>query len=279
MFNEHQFLGANYSYIRHSFSFFLDSMQRLDIHDIELYACAPHLYLQGDFTDKLRKIKKGLTDAGIRIHCFTAEQCFYPVSLATSDIETRARALQYYRNALSCAAELGSPLMQMISGGGLLEDDPSDNLKRSMDGLAEIVSLAEKSGVTIVLEADPDCTIRNTDEQLAAVREIGSTALSAMIDTNALAKNGEDLSDAVSKLGGELRHIHFIDIDPDRGKECLVPGEGILPMKDYLYILSEAGYRGGLTPELWGTTYHGEAEEALRRSMAFFHKHNSALQP
>ena len=188
-----QFYGANFSYLLHRFDYFVASMQRLGVQNIEFYAAAPHLYLEDATTDDARRIARMLRAAGIQVGCFTAEQCLYPISLASADETLRNRSLAYYEKALAFAQELQSPLMQLISGGALLEGDPEQSRSRSMDGICRLTKLAERAGVKLVLEADPNCTIANTNDQLRAIREIASPQLSGMIDTNALALNGGEL--------------------------------------------------------------------------------------
>ena len=265
-----QFLGGNFAYLKHTLAYFCRSMQSQGIRSIEFYAAAPHLYVPEATADRVAAVSAQLRAAGLSVRCFTAEQCNYPISLASSDPDTRARSVSYYERALDCAQELGSPLMQMISGIGLLEDDPEENLKRSVEGIAHIADLAEKKGIRIVLEADPNCSVPDTRVQMRVIREIGSPALTGMIDTNAVALNNEDFEEVVSMLGPHLNHVHFIDIDIPHGGFCLVPGEGTLPMRVWLDVLAKSGYAGGLTPEFWGTTYHDDAEGSMKRAFQFF---------
>lgn len=96
---------------------------------------------------------------------------------------------------------------------------------------------------------------------------IVSAGVSGMVP--ALVLNGENFSTAAELLGRDLCHVHFIDIDLPKNGMCLVPGDGTLPMKDYLKVLSDCGYTGGITPELWGTTYHHCAQQAMEKSLAF----------
>ena len=262
-----QFSGGNFSYLRHPFSYFVGSMQRLGIGHIELYAASPHLYVYDYTPETVREIRKTLERAGIDVVCFTAEQCFYPVSLAIDDELVRRRSLDYYMRALELASAVHSPLMQIISGTGLIGSSRAEDQKRSAEGLSRLAYRAESLGVTLVLEADPACSVGNTDEQLAMISQIASPALSGMIDTNAVSLAGEDFEDCVVRLGSRLRHIHFIDITPNAG--CLIPGTGTLPMKSYLEILSRHGYTGYLTPELWGGAYQDRAEDAMKKSFDF----------
>ena len=98
-----QFYGANFSYLLHRFDYFVASMQRLGVRTIEFYAAAPHLYLEDASTDDVRRIARMLRAAGIQVGCFTAEQCPYPISLASADETLRNRSLAYYEKALAFA--------------------------------------------------------------------------------------------------------------------------------------------------------------------------------
>ncbi len=262
-----QIAGGNYPYLRHPFSYFVASMQRLGIHFIEFYAASPHLYVWDYTPAQVYAHRRMLEQAQIKVVCFTAEQCLYPISVATEDPLVRERSLRYYERALEQAAVLESPNMQMISGGGLIGSDPAENWKRSADGIYRLTRRAEQLGVTILLEADRTCTVTNTPQQLQMISEIGSPRLSGMIDTNAVYHAKEDFAECVRLLGDNLRHLHFIDINQQAG--CLVPGTGILPMADYLKILGQSGYQGYLVPELWGTRYQDCAEEAMAQGLAF----------
>ncbi|TCL43770.1 sugar phosphate isomerase/epimerase family protein [Harryflintia acetispora] len=262
-----QIAGGNYQYTRHPFSHFVESMKRMDVHHIELYAASPHLYVDDYTPGTVGGQQKLLREAGIAVCCLTAEQCLYPVSAAIDDPIVRERSLRYYEKALELAAAFESPYMQMISGSGLIGSDPGEDWKRSADGIARLMKTAERVGVTIVLEADRTCTVKDTPDQLKMIKEIGSDHLSGMIDTNAIYHAGEDFEESVKLLGPHLRHLHFIDLKPDGG--CLVPGSGILPMKEYLDVLGKYGYEGYLTPELWGFRYQECADEAMQQSLDF----------
>jgi protein FrlC len=262
-----QIAGGNYHYTKHPFSYFVESMKKFGVHHIEMYAASPHLYVYDYTPNQVYAIKKQLDEADIRVECFTAEQCFYPISIAIDDPIVRERSIEYYERALAQAAVLESPYMQMISGSGLIGSDPAENWKRSADAIYRIVKTAEKLGVTIVLEADRTCTVRNTAEARRMIDEIGSKNFSGMIDTNAVYHAKEDFEEDVKLLGKDLRHFHFIDVTPEAG--CLVPGSGILPMAEYLDILARYDFKGYLTPELWGWRYTDCADEAMKQSLDF----------
>ncbi|MCI5801285.1 MAG: sugar phosphate isomerase/epimerase, partial [Oscillospiraceae bacterium] len=146
-----QIAGANYHYTRYPLSYFIGSMQKNGIHKIEFYAAAPHLYVFDYEPAEVKAIKKQLDAAQIDVICFTAEQCFYPISIAMDDSRVRERSIRYYERALEQAAALECPRMQMISGAGLCGSDPAEDWKRSADAIHQIVKKAESLGITIVL--------------------------------------------------------------------------------------------------------------------------------
>ena len=125
-------------------------------------------------------VESGLYD--IRRQCWMTEQ----FSVLGVDKGYFPPVIASHEKALAFAQELQSPLMQLISGGALLEDDPEQSRSRSMDGICRLTKLAERAGVKLVLEADPNCTIANTNDQLRAIREIASPQLSGMIEAGAV---------------------------------------------------------------------------------------------
>ena len=139
-----QILGTNFSYTGHRFSYWLESMKRLDVTRVEFYGCAPHCYLYDVTPQRAWSIARQLKENGLEVCVFTAEQCNYPVSTAINDYRVRERSLEYYERALDVASVLGSPYMQMVTGGGYIGDDPEEDFQRTVDAMYRIVRHAEK---------------------------------------------------------------------------------------------------------------------------------------
>ena len=268
MLKKEQFLGANYAYCSHSLDYFIESMQRLDVDKIEFYAASPHCYLDDMTPERAYDIKRKLDKAGIHSVVLTAEQCNYPISISTSDPFARERSFRYYEKALEIASVLEAPYMQMVAGMHTMEDDPAECFERVTEGMYRVVKKAEKLGITIVLEADTSTPVKNTTDIMTVINSVGSDNLQGLIDTNGIAHANEDFEAAVIRLGDHLKHMHFIDLR-EPGGHCLVPGEGDLPMEDYLRILDKHGYTGYLTPELWGRNYLANAEEAMKKALDY----------
>lgn len=271
MLRRSQLSGANYAYTRHPLDYFIDSMTRLEIESIEMYAASPHMYVYDYDRAGVKGIKRKLDAAGIRVVCLTAEQCMIPVSLSIDDAPVRHRSLDYYGRALEQASELEAPLMHMVAGGDYLQSDPRSSWDRAVDGIGCVAERAKELGVKIALEADRTSPVKNTCDIRKVIDLLGCDRIQALIDTNAVFHAGETLEEALACAGKDVAHIHFIDLSAQAG--CLVPGEGDLPLVQALETLSRSGYGGHLTPELWGWRYLNEAEASMRRSRDFCWAH------
>lgn len=264
-----QFLGTNFAFTSHEFNYFLKCMEELDIHNIEFYAASPHLYLYDVTPRRAYEIHRKLLNSNISVEVFTAEQCMYPISISINDELVRERSLKYYESALQCASVLESPNMQIVTGSGYLSDNHDDDFKRAVEGLYQIVKLAEKLGITIYLENDPNTSVRTAVDTRKMIDIIDSNNLKGLIDTNGIATSGEDFESAVEVLGTDLKHLHFIDYIKEPEQYCLIPGTGELPLEKYIEILEKHSFKGTLTPELWGSTYLNDPKDAIKRSLEY----------
>jgi len=271
MLKRWQLAGANYAYTKHTFAYFIESMQRLGFTHIEVYAASPHLYPYDCDRPAVRAVKRQLEAAGIQPVCLTAEQCMIPVSLSIDDPTVQARSLDYYMRALEQASELEVPYMHLVAGGGYIESNPESDYRRAIDGIGKVSDRAKALGLRIALEADRGTPIRNTSDVRKVIDTIGCDRVQGLLDTNAVWHAKEDFEEAVILLGEDLAHMHFIDLGPQGG--CLTPGDGELPLAQYLEVLDRHGYRGFMTPELWGFRYLNEAEAAMRRGRDFCHRY------
>ena len=99
-----RFAAMNMIYNRHSFGYFLDSMERLGVSNFELWTGAPH---PNNFVPSLRDTQalgKELRRRGLNVVCLTPEQCLYPQNIAVRNDELRA---------------LSVPLLPGLPGHGL----------------------------------------------------------------------------------------------------------------------------------------------------------------
>jgi len=76
-----QLAATNMAYNRFSFDYFLESMQRLGVHNVEIYGCSTHLHPY-DGGEPVPVIRRKIREAGLRVISMMPEQNVYPVNLA-----------------------------------------------------------------------------------------------------------------------------------------------------------------------------------------------------
>lgn len=259
-------MTSNYPYYRYSLDYALDSLERIGAENIEFYACYPHFYLDdAELSKDLPGLRKSLSDRHLSVRCVTPEQCLYPVNIAARDRIRRERSIETFRRAIRCAAELGGQYVVLLAGYGTLDEDESEIWKRSLESAAELGRMAEKHGITLVLETSPReyTTTHNSKDVVRMIREIGSPGIKGMIDTATLGYSGETMRQAIADLEGNLAHVHVADGVPDGH---LILGEGSLDIPGMLRELDEAGYKGALSLEILNDRYVRDPHRAMEIS-------------
>lgn len=267
-----QIAGSNYHYIKYSLPYFLDSMARLDQHLIEFYAASPHLSIEDATYHSVADLKKELDARNIKVCCLTQEQCVYPINIACEDAGIRERSIQTFLKTIEFAAQLESPYSQIVCGRGYFDRSDEDAWKRSAESLSRIVDKAERYGVTMVIEAASYNTtnvVFDTPRIRRMMDEINSPNLKAMLDTCAVAMAGEDIRADLSLLGKDMVHLHFADGTP---LGHFIPGEGNLPLLDYLNALDEFGYTGAIPFEIYNRIYDFDPEVTMKKCLEFLHQ-------
>ena len=262
---ESQILTSNYPYGRYSLDYALDSLRRIGGEKMEFYACFPHFHIDDAEYSDLKALKSKLNDRGLKVECFTPEQCLYPVNIAAKNVNARKRSLDVFKKSILCGAELGAKYVVVLAGYGTLDEDERFAWARSVESLGILGDAAAGCGVTLVLETSPReyTTTHNSRDVVRMIREVGSPAIKGMIDTATLGYSGETMRQAIGDLEGNLRHVHVADGVPNGH---LILGEGNLNLREMLQELDESGYEGFLSLEILNDRYMREPEKAMEIS-------------
>ncbi|MBR0373316.1 MAG: sugar phosphate isomerase/epimerase [Mogibacterium sp.] len=260
-----QILTSNYPYWRYSLSYALDSLERIGCRNIEFYGCYPHFHLDDVGYRDLKSLQKQLRNHGLHAAAFTPEQCLYPVNIASFDPVARKRSMEVFRKSILYGAELGAKTVVVLAGYATLDEDEAIAWRRSVASLQELSRLAERNGVTLVLETSPReyTTTHTSKDVVRMIREVGSPALSGMIDTATLGFSGETMAEAIRDLEGHLDHVHFADGVPNGH---LIPEEGTLDLPEMLRALDGAGYDKAISLEILNDRYVRNPHEAMQKS-------------
>jgi sugar phosphate isomerase/epimerase len=177
------------------------------------------------------------------------------------------------RQFLELASDLEAPLVRVF-GGALPGDGPGRQarLEAAARVLEETAPAAERLGVAIGVETHDAFSASAVVAELLAL--VDSAAVGAVWDSHHPHRMGERAADVWANLGPRILLAQVKDARPDPGRDDgwqLVPlGEGEVPVRDMLALLSAGGYRGWVSVE-WEKRWHPEIaapEVALPQHLA-----------
>jgi fructoselysine 3-epimerase len=267
-----QITGMNLHYLRYSLDYFLNSMEKLEIPNIELWGGFPHFYAEDVSLADAKELKRKLTARNLHLVCYTPEQLMYANNIASKSAAVRKRSLDYYEKNIELASELGTNYMLMTAGTGPFDEQVAPYWEIARESLARLSSKAEQAGVTLLLEAlqNFESNIINRSDQLKIMlQEVNSPSLKGMLDLVGMHASGEGIQDYLQNIG-EICHIHLIDGTPSGH---IIPGEGQLPLKQYIRQINDFGYEGYYGLELCSSKYFPDPHHAVAASLEYVKKH------
>lgn len=262
-----QITGMNFHYLHYPLTYFLESMARFQFEQIELWGAAPHFYVEDLSLTEIRGIRRQIDDRGLKVVCFTPEQCMYPINLAAKEQTIRERSKRYFEKSIEASAELQSQLVLVTAGWGYRNESREEAWKRSCESLQQIAEYARQRGITLALEPlqrIESNLVCNLTDLIEMVNDISCPSLKGMVDTVAMAVEGEELESYFEQLGEEFVHIHLIDGKPGGH---LAWGDGNLPLASYMQILEQHNYKGALTLEFTSSQYVLDPDQAIEASL------------
>lgn len=269
-----QVAAANYHYKRYSLEYFLNSVKRMDLKNIELWASGPHFHLDYFTIQDVKDLHKMIRDRGLNVVCLTPEQYVYPVSISHPNLEYRKKSVEFFCKHIEAASLLDCNQVLITTGIAYLDVDETDEWKWCRESLGEICKVAEREGVLLPMEAFTIFTTQmfNRAEHIAQmIKEVGSPNLKGLADTDVMATTGKDtIHDFIRELGDDLVHVHFVDGNPGGH---LVPGDGKLDLTDSIKALNDIEYKGYLGLEILDRRYVLDPDQALKESITWFEKH------
>ncbi len=258
-------------YWQYSFEYFLDSMVKCGIENIELWAGEPHYYRYnynsaGDAARRVREMRRQMDDRGLKVVMYTPETLGYPFSAASPLPEARNRVVDFYKMCMDDMAGFGTDQLFCNPGWAPRDIPVADSWRRSVDLFKIVGEYAEKMGVTLNIEQlQPyESNLVNTAAQLRRfIDDVASPAMVCCLDIGAMAVAGDTIEDFYREMPGKIRHVHF----SDRNHE--VPGDQDLPLASYITEFEAKGYDGYLTLEVNDGIYVEDPHAAFARSAEY----------
>jgi sugar phosphate isomerase/epimerase len=167
----------------------------------------------------------------------------------------RAAALEDLKRRAEITAELG--VDRMVCPCGATAKYSLDDYHRAIDSAHEAGEIVRPYGVVAMIEFMRGSTFIGTlPTALRIAREAAHPFVKPMFDCYHFQAGLSKFEDIGGIHEGEIHHVHFQDV-PDIPRELLdnttreIPGTGVSPLRQMLHALSERGYAGPLSVELF----------------------------
>lgn len=262
------------AYLRHPFDEAAARIAAVGYQGLELLADVPHAWPAGLLEGPKQAIrdamaKNGLEFANINAFMMNAvndhRQPYWHPSFLEPDVNYRRVRIDHTQRALDLCAELGAPHITTEPGGpiphGMSRQEALDLFVEVLKPLAEH---AEKLGVLLLIEPEPELLLERTDQYLEIHDRVGSSALGLNFDVGHAYCMSEDLPKAIAALAPLTKHYHLEDIAATRVHHHLVPGDGVIDFAEVVSAIRKTGYDGWLTVELY--PFQDDPDTAARRA-------------
>ncbi len=228
---------------------------------IEILADVPHAWPAGLLDESKDSIRQSLEAHKLEISNINAfmmnavadpRQPYWHPGWIDPDPHYRAIRREHTKRALQLCHELGAPHITTEPGGPLAEGQTrAEAYDIFYEELMPCVGLAEKLGVGLLIEPEPDLLIEKFDEYLEFRERIDSRCVGLNFDVGHAYCVGEDPQDWVAKMADHTVHYHLEDIAASRVHQHLIPGHGAINFAATLQAIKLTGYDGWLTVELY----------------------------
>lgn len=237
----------------------------------------PHAYPSTLDDEKISSIVKAASDARISISGLNAfsmraigGDVFSP-SWIESDEKKKKLRIDYTKECIRLAKKLGTNMIT-TEPGGLISDasDFSQMEKDFVDGLNEVIPVAEQENVKVLLEPTPGCLIENSQQFLSFIQKINSDYIGLNFDIGHFFCVNEDPSQIIPDLSKYIGHFDIEDIAADRTHKHLLPGLGSIDFQSVLKSIKDIGYDGYVTVELH--PYTANPQRAARMAYNYLNR-------
>lgn len=266
-----QLAFSSNAYLNHSFPEACRRIAAAGYAGIEVMADVPHAWPAYILPEQVEALRRAVSDSGLRISNVNAfmmhavddqRQKYWHPSWIEPDPHYRRLRVEHTKRALTLAKEIGAPSVTTEPGGPLEGRPWGDMLTLFVEELKPVVEHAEKVGVPLLVEPEPDLLIETADQYLEFAGRLQSPMLGLNFDIGHFFCVKDDPAATVHRLKAHTRHVHLEDIAATRVHHHLIPGEGVIDFPPVLEALRQTGYDGWVTVELY--TCHESPDAAAR---------------
>jgi sugar phosphate isomerase/epimerase len=172
----------------------------------------------------------------------------------------RATALDTLKKRSEMYASLG--LDRMVCPCNTTQKITQDDYKQGLDNMREVGEIAKQYKMTAMVEFTRASSFIGTlSTSLKMIREAGHPNVRPMFDCYHFWSGLSKFEDLDLIQSGEIAHVHFQDVPANLPREMLgqttrvIPSDGITPLARILRKLSEKGYNGPISVELFSPEF------------------------
>ncbi|HKO95991.1 MAG TPA: sugar phosphate isomerase/epimerase [Pyrinomonadaceae bacterium] len=216
---------------------------------------------------KLRQYLKTKSVAELK-HAFDVSDV-KPLSINSIEHITFRNSDEYFRIKEQCeelstiAGELGCPYVVVVPGK-LPQPTPNRQqiIEQSREVLEELATIAERHGVALGFEflGQTDCSVQTVELASEIVRQVNRNNVGLVIDSFHFYAGGSTI-ESLNALNPEKLFIFHINDAEDLPREQLedshrlLPGLGILPLKEMIKAFQSIGYDRVASVEIFRPEY------------------------
>jgi sugar phosphate isomerase/epimerase len=263
------------AYLKYSFAEAASRLAKIGYVGVEIMADVPHAWPACLLDEQKQALRDSLKRHGLAISNINAfmmnaildrRQKYWHPSWIEPDVNYRRVRVDHTMRALTLAKELGAPNITTEPGGPVAKGDSwTAALKLFVEELKPVIAHAEKEGVQLLVEPEPDLLIEKAEQFEEFMKHIDSPMVGLNFDIGHFYCVQDEPTPTVHRLKRWLRHVHLEDIAASRVHHHLVPGEGAIDFAATLRALSEVGYDGWVTIELY--PYIDDPDQAARTAL------------
>jgi len=230
----------------------LPIVARAGYEGIDLWGGRPHVFRSDLGPSRLHAVRRQAADLGLEIASVMPAFYRYPFSLTTNDDRIRRDSLDYLKESIDNAVQLGATSVLTVPGRSLHGQSRDDAWARMSDSLATVADIGAAAGVRIGVEAVNHYVsdlVVNAADALRLIRPLGRENLGVVLDSGHIHLAGQTGVEDVHSLGALLYQVHLNDNDGNK-HQGLVPGDGSFDYLPLLRTLAETHFPGFLSVEL-----------------------------
>jgi sugar phosphate isomerase/epimerase len=249
------------AYLKFSFAEAVRRLAAIGYTGVEIMADVPHAWPACLLEEQKQAIGDSLKKHHLAISNINAfmmnaisdpRQKYWHPSWIEPDCHYRQVRIDHTKRALTLAKELGSPCITTEPGGPVEKGGSwSAALKLFVEMLKPVLEHAEKEGVLLLIEPEPDLLIETADQFLELMQHLDSHAVGLNFDVGHAYCVGDDPAPTIRRLAPHIRHFHLEDIAATRVHHHLVPGEGAIDFATVFQAIRAIGYNDWVTIELY----------------------------